>query len=320
MNLEKKESSKRYWLLSLLLPALVLSVISFISFAGETNKVQAQGGPYLYDNGGLASGAVSKSGVAAPTGYQWSELQNDTGNTTESNTILGTSCSVTATLFRCADDFTVPAGQTWTIDQVVTFAYQTGFAGTTSPITAATLQIWSGRPGDAGSTVIFGDTTTNRLASSTDSLIYRIGNSIIPPPPVPTTTTGRRIWQNNINVSPAQVLGAGTYWVDFQTQIGATTAHFAPLVTIPGDRATPEMNARQFTGAGWVDVLDTGNPASAPDVPIDFPFKLVGSIQAADLQGRHRMLILTATEIVISVLFESHLPTGLTGASSFKPY
>jgi subtilase family serine protease len=39
------------------------------------------------------------------------------------------------------DDFSVPPGQTWTVSQVVIFAYQTGFAGGTSPITAGTLRI-----------------------------------------------------------------------------------------------------------------------------------------------------------------------------------
>jgi hypothetical protein len=42
-----------------------------------------------YMNGGLSTGATSKSGAAAPTGYTWSELQNNTGNTTETNTSLG---------------------------------------------------------------------------------------------------------------------------------------------------------------------------------------------------------------------------------------
>ncbi|STC96737.1 hypothetical protein [Chryseobacterium carnipullorum] len=63
----------------------------------------------------LSTGATSKGGTAAPTGYTWSELQNNTGNTTESNTSLGlggTFSSSTASFFL-ADDFTVPAGSSW---------------------------------------------------------------------------------------------------------------------------------------------------------------------------------------------------------------
>ncbi len=258
-----------------------LAVLGLWSAAGTTaTSVPSTVGGYLYDNAPLPTGTMTESGVAAPAGTQWSELQHDTGNTTESNTTLGTSCSLTtATSFRCADDFTVPAGQTWTVDQVVTFAYQTGFSGSTSPILSATLQIWSGRPGDSGSSIIFGDTTTNRLATSTDALIYRTGGTVVPAPATPGTT--RKVWQNNITVSPAQVLSAGTYWIDFQTAIAANGAHFAPPATVVGSRTQPGWNARQLTGTGWVDALDTGNPAAAPDVNVDFPFKLVGTSSTA---------------------------------------
>lgn len=274
----KQSSSRKYPFSFLLVLAITISAIGFMSLAAKPEGVQAAGSPFIYDNGGLATGAVSNSGVNAPAGTQWSEVQNETGNTTYSNTLAGVSCSVTATVFRCADDFTVPAGQTWTVDQVAVFAYQTNLAGTTSPITAATLQIWNGRPGDAGSTVIFGDTTTNRLATSTDSLLWRIFNSAVPAPGT-TPATNRRLWDTRINVAPAQVLSAGTYWISWNTQIGATTAHFTPPVTIPGTRGLPGWNARQFTTTGWQNVIDVGNPdVAAPDIPMDFPFKLVGSI------------------------------------------
>lgn len=254
-----------------------LVILGLWSATDTTAKtpVSTVGSPYLYNNGNIQTGTMTESGVAAPTGTQWSELQHDTGNTTESNTTLGTSCSLTTTNFRCADDFTVPAGQTWTIDQVVTYAYQTNFAGSSSPITAATIQIWSGRPGDSGSSIIFGDTTTNRLATSTDALTYRIGGTVVPNPTTPGTT--RKVWQNNITVSPAQVLGPGTYWVDFQTAVAANAAHFAPLATVVGSRTQPGWNGRQWNGTAWTDALDAGNPASAPDVVQDFPFKLVGT-------------------------------------------
>lgn len=250
----------------------------------------------IYDNGGLATGSVSANGVSAPAGTQWSEDQADFGFTTQANTVAGASCSVTTTVFRCADDFNVPVGQTWTINQVVVFAYQTGFAGTTSPITAATLQIWRGRPGDAGSTIVFGDTTTNRLATSTNSNLFRIFNTVVgagAQPPTPPATN-RIVWQNNINVSPAAVLTAGNYWIDWNTQIGTTTAHFAPAATILGTRTVPGWNARQFTTAGWIDSLDNGQAPTGQPVPYsarqDFPFKLIGSVSGAPAVPRSRTL------------------------------
>jgi uncharacterized protein (DUF2235 family) len=42
------------------------------------------------------------------------------------------------------------------------------------------LRIWNGRPADAGSAIVFGDTTTNRFVSSTDTNVLRIFNSAVP--------------------------------------------------------------------------------------------------------------------------------------------
>ncbi len=264
--------------------ARIISSVMFVLTLSVIGMAQV-----IYDNGTLSSGGTTRSGVAAPAGATWSEAQNDNGVTNYANTSAGSSCSVTATVFRCADDFNVPVGQTWTVSQVVVFAYQTGFAGGTSPITAATLQIWRGRPGDPGSVLVFGDTSTNRLGTSTNANVFRIFNTVVGaganPPTAPGTT--RIVWQNNLNVSPAAVLTAGNYWIDWNTQIGATTAHFAPVTTILGSRNAPLLNARQFTGAAWVDVVDagqtpTGNPTPIP-MPMDFPFKLNGSIAGAPL-------------------------------------
>src|SRR5690606_23546742 len=104
-------------------------------------------------------------------------------------------------------------------DQVVTFAYQTGYAGVTSPITAATLQIWDGVPGEPGSSIIFGDESTNRLNTSGDTGLWRIFNSTVPTGTVPATN--RKIWNIFIGVSPPLVLTAGTYWIDWNTSIAA---------------------------------------------------------------------------------------------------
>ncbi len=110
-------------------------------------------GQQIYNNGNFSTGTLSivapPVGSAAPAGYTWSEMN-------ATNTTLGFSGSVTGG-FRIADDFVVPAGQTWTVSSVDIFAYQTTYAGATSPITAGTLQIWSGNP-SAGGTVLAGDT------------------------------------------------------------------------------------------------------------------------------------------------------------------
>jgi hypothetical protein len=170
-----------------------------------------------------------------------------------------------------ADNFTI--GQRCTLASVVFFAYQTGAPATPSPFTAYTLQIWNGRPGDPGASVIFGNTTTNRLASSVDTMIFRIFNTIVPPATAPGTT--RRIWANTVNIGTT--LNAGTYWFDWNaTSIGP--ANFTPSVTIQGSRGGAGANARQLATGVWQDVIDTGQPATAPDVPQDFPFNVMGTV------------------------------------------
>ncbi|MBL9030514.1 MAG: hypothetical protein JNM80_02235 [Phycisphaerae bacterium] len=232
----------------------------------------------IYDNGPLSTGATTTSGVAAPAGTTWSEVQDD-GSTTCSNTVAGFSCGIVgASLFRIADDFTIPAGQSWTINTISIYAYQTGSLTSTPVFTAANIQIWNGRPGDAGSTVVFGDTTTNRLATQAFDNVYRVFNTQTPPPgTAPGTTRGVR----KLDLTIGTTLPAGTYWIDWQTSIGGASAHFSPSTTFPEMRGMPGANARQFQTTVWVDLLDTGNPAGcgAGSVPQDSVFKINGTIQ-----------------------------------------
>jgi subtilisin-like proprotein convertase family protein len=224
-----------------------------------------------FNNGGLNPVTTAAVGTAAPAGFFWSELQNDTGNLTEANGSAGFSAQ-TGT-FRLADNFTVPAGGCF-INTVTFFAYQTGSPATPSPFATTTLQIWNGRPGDVGATVVFGDTTTNRLASSVDSTFFRLFNSAVPNTVnVPGTT--RKIWRNTVNVGTA-LATPGTYWLDWSSAATNAAAHFYPAKTIPGSRGAVGDNARSFTvtGAIWADAADTGAPATAADIVQDLPFFL----------------------------------------------
>ncbi|MFN0140994.1 MAG: FG-GAP repeat domain-containing protein [Pyrinomonadaceae bacterium] len=245
----------------------------------------------IYDNGPISTGPTARNSTVAPAGFTWSEASFDFGSTTVANTNAGFGCQVigVATANRCADDFNVPVGQTWTITQVIIFAYQTGSVA--NPFVGANLRIWSGRPGDVGSTIVFGDTATNRMGTSTDTTVYRIFNS--GPPGNTATGTTRLIRQVPINVSPSAVLTAGNYWVDFQLDAGAS-GNFSPAAAITGIRGATGWNARQFIGpptnTGWAAAFDAGTPATADDIAQDFPFKLVGSISGAPLAPSSRSI------------------------------
>ena len=117
-------------------------------------------GSLLYDNGPL----VTHPGVCN-LGADASRLQTALGLNT-----FGFTAS-TAGAFRIADNFTVPAGGGWNISQITFFGYQTG-STTTPTFNNARVQIWNGPP-NAGGTIVFGDTTTNRFASAAFGNVFR---------------------------------------------------------------------------------------------------------------------------------------------------
>src|SRR5690606_7797029 len=101
-----------------------------------------------YNNGPLSTAPTSKSGVAAPACYNWSEDQIKTGNTTECITNSGFGWQKVGTLTNNdgADDFVVPAGQSGRITSIALFDYVTGYVGSTPPGMKATVKVLNGAP------------------------------------------------------------------------------------------------------------------------------------------------------------------------------
>lgn len=242
---------------------------------------------------GLETGTVAGNGTVAPAGYAWSEVANDTPFT--ANATAGfAGYRVTNPSnggWRLCDDFTVGPGQQFDIDVLSLFGYRTDSAPGDSPFAAVNLRIWSGRPGDPGAVVVFGDTSTNRLIASSDTNLYRIFNTVVDPdgPVGPGVADSRRLVRE-LTVACDVTLGPGTYWIDFQgvmQQAGQTG--FFPTITIPGTRSLAGWNGRQFTNGstnppappGWQDALDAGIAATGYPTPSaveqDFPFQLYGT-------------------------------------------
>lgn len=189
---------------------------------------------------------------------------------TAPDTTLGAGCVTgdAAVGFRVADNFTVPTGG-WTIQQINVFGYQTQAApggSTTSPFTGGTLRIWNGPPNVAGSTVVFGDTTTNRLGSTGWSGAWRVTNTTL-------NNLLRPIMRASLTVN--QLLQPGTYWVDYSLTV-PTGAAFCP----PNTTAAATNNALQFSVATstWAALADGGSLR-----PLDLPFEVVGTAAAAPI-------------------------------------
>ena len=169
---------------------------------------------------------------------------------------------------RVADDFTVPPGQAWVIQNVMFFAYQTN-AGLQSTISSVNVRIWNGQPG-AGGSVIWGNTTTNRMTSTQSASTYRVTESTT------GTATDRAIMVNNTSIPVT--LGPGTYWIDWQSDGDiAFSGPWVPPVTILGQTSTGNAVQSQDGGASYQPLIDDGT-----GTPQGLPFIIDGFIQASN--------------------------------------
>ncbi|HPF11929.1 MAG TPA: T9SS type A sorting domain-containing protein [Flavobacteriaceae bacterium] len=134
------------------------------------------------------------------------------------------------------------------VTELVFFGYQTGAPTSPPTINEINVQIWDGDPSAGGSSVIWGDDTTNVLDAVVWSDAYRLAEDN-------PGNTDRAIFR--ISVAPAGLsLPAGTYWVDWQ--VGGTLASgpWQPPVVITGQSTTG--NAQQSIAGVWGAWLDTG--------------------------------------------------------------
>ena len=158
---------------------------------------------------------------------------------------------------RLADDFVVSDPGGWQVDYLTFYAYQTASYPYPPPstINGIYFQIWNGPPNAPGSSVIYGDLTTNRMVSTNWSNIYRVLDTSLLDASRPLMT----------NVAGAGIyLPPGTYWLDWMIDGSGPSGPWTPPITIFGQTTTG--NAIQFTASGWGSVTDTilGTPQGMP--------------------------------------------------------
>lgn len=260
-------------------------------------SVCAAGAPTaIYSNGGLSptepgisTGLVTLSGAAAPTGSQWSETPRATDGS--ANAIAGFSCHTASASgsYRFADNFTVAGfAYGWSITAIRFYAYQTGHTSGSSPVGAVNLRIWNGPPNDPASTVVWGDTSTNRLVTSNATGIYRVFNTITLPQPG-IADQARQVWEIAASTS-GLVLPPGSYWLDWQVvSTDPAKELFTPPVTRAGSRGEAGWNALQFKRVGdgvqWTPIVDTGKPVLSADLSQDLPFIIEGEFAPPPCPG-----------------------------------
>ena len=249
-----------------------------IALASACGSARAQ----LFSNesanpGTPALALVNQTGnnTPAPGSSQWSEVASV--NALLGNSLAGVAChadqSDATGGVRLADDFTVPTGQTWRLTGMQLFAYQPG--ALSAPVSGATLRIWNGVPGEAGSSVVFGDTSTNRLNNVAAMDAYRVFTTTVGPA-IMSPDTSRRLYAVTLNTN--LTLGPGTYWLDWQlSNSSGNPPLFVVPVTLSGTRTLPGWNAKLFADGAWTSVNDTGKPEGATDAAQDIAFVLLGS-------------------------------------------
>jgi hypothetical protein len=157
---------------------------------------------------------------------------------------------------RLADDFTVPAGG-WTLSSVVFYSFQSNAGTPVSTFTDLNLRIWSGRPGLAGSTVIWGDTVTNRLANSIWTGTYRV--------PFETPASVQRpIYENVAVIDPPLELAPGVYWLDWQESGTLSSGPWAVPVTFLGQTGPAGANSIYLLppNTNWLVTRDSSTMAA----------------------------------------------------------
>jgi hypothetical protein len=258
-------------------------VLFFVSLSSRAQQ--------LYSNGSIATGTLSQSGTIAPKGSQWSELQSDASKPEVSNAVPGWGTTGVVTS-EAADDFVVPAGQTWTISSFRFMGYQPNATGTSSPFSKLTLRVWRGQPGTTKNGSFFGDSTTNRLAGATDALVYRVFNSL--GATGTPATTNRKVWEIEATVAPGLVLQAGTYWVSWSAATTGSHAYFFVPVTTVGVRTPARANSRlrshgPFGTYTWSPIIDPGTDITPADVNVEMAFKIFGTNSRQDQTGPMQM-------------------------------
>lgn len=192
----------------------------------------------LYDNGPFVTGPGMGSG-----GADVSEMQPGDGT-------FGYGFQTTAGNM-VADYFEVPSGETWDINKITIFGYQTG-SGTTPTINDIRVCVYDDAP--TTGTIVYGDMTTNVLTSNAWTNCYRVNLGDL-------TNTQRPIMANECEVTGLS-LTEGEYWLCFQAGGTGASGPWANPVTEDG---VPSSGiAMQYTTTGWATLTQGSYGVTLP--------------------------------------------------------
>jgi hypothetical protein len=168
-------------------------------------------------------------------------------------TVLGYRCQSNYTVI--ADDFEVPAGQMWCIDEIVIAGYQT-YSGMTPTINGLYLAVYDDPP--TTGTMIYGGYTTNIFTSAEWSGIYRVDEA------GSGTNTDRPIMAVTAELSYVWNVSEGTYWIGWQFDGTGSYGPWAPPVVVSEIANTGNGLQSVDGGILWEPVSNGGYPQGFP--------------------------------------------------------
>lgn len=242
-----------------------------------------------YVSGNISTGTVTNSGIIAPAGFTWSEVQNNTGDLSITDVLFHLPIAGASQYRICADDFIIPSGEAWNINSFEFYVDQLYVADhNTLAVATLNIEIWNGDPSLAASSKLYGDMTTDvlNIPNSPQENIYTIKNTNFPPPdcgPWPNELYQNRVWKikGNINVT----LGPGTYWVVYKptTLSQIQNPYYLYFSLLPsrfhGSRTHPINSPTKYFRSSdntWpIFIPESGCPSTASStINTDFPFNI----------------------------------------------
>jgi hypothetical protein len=170
-----------------------------------------------------------------------------------------------------ADDFSVPAAQSWTVSSIKWLSYQTG-AATTGTITSMNLNLWNSNPNGQ---IPGGHSTAggNQFVSNAWTGVYRVVDNGL-------TAVNRAIIEVTCGGAWLPVLSTGNYWLEAFAGGTLSSGPWAPVATNAGQvppTGDPWNGLQSVSLGAFVQVYDTGNPLGSINEPSDFLWQVEGT-------------------------------------------
>ncbi len=177
--------------------------------------------------------------------------------------------------FTNADNFTVPEGETWSVNGFTVYSWQTG-STLQSTMEYLDFKVWDKSPDQGDAQLLYDFSDQNMLSGSRWTGIYRVADNSL-------TNDERPVMYSASVLSEQQtmVFNAGTYWIGW-SGLGTMSSQgtYVPPITLAGETTTGDAMHLGF--GGWVPWTDDGT-GTVQGMPFGLHGKIITSIDNLSL-------------------------------------